>query len=56
MFCLFLTRAFLKYIGNGPMWYRGDFLNNGCKNYWWTNFLFLNNFIPDGDGNGCMSW
>ncbi len=38
------------------MWYRGDFLNNECKNYWWTNFLFLNNFIPDGDGNGCMSW
>ncbi len=56
MFCLFLTWAFLKYIGNGPMWYDGDIINNDCKNYWWTNLLFLNNFIPDGDGNGCMGW
>jgi peptidoglycan/LPS O-acetylase OafA/YrhL len=56
MFCLFLTWAFMKYIGNGPVWGRGDILNNDCKNYWWTNLLFLNNFIPDGDGSGCMGW
>jgi peptidoglycan/LPS O-acetylase OafA/YrhL len=56
MFCLFLTWAFLKYIGNGPVWFIGDGLNNECKNYWWTNLIFLNNFIPDGDGSGCMGW
>ena len=39
MFCLFLTWNFMKYIGNGPLWSRGDILNNDCKNYWWTNML-----------------
>jgi peptidoglycan/LPS O-acetylase OafA/YrhL len=56
MFCLFLTWAFTKYLGNGPLWFNGDALNTECKNYWWTNLVFLNNFIPDGDGSGCMGW
>lgn len=58
MFVLFLTWAFTKYAGNGPLWYGGDSVNTQCKDYWWTNMLFLNNFIPDGDGSGCLgqSW
>jgi len=58
MFVLFLTWAFTKYTGNGPLWYQGDSVNMQCKDYWWTNLVFLNNFIPDGDGSGCLgqSW
>ena len=58
MFVLFLTWAFTKYTGNGPLWYQGDTINTQCKDYWWTNLLFLNNFIPHGDGSGCLgqSW
>jgi peptidoglycan/LPS O-acetylase OafA/YrhL len=55
-FCLFLTWAFLKYIGNGPLWFEGDMINDDCHDYWWTNLLFLNNFIPDGNGSRCMAW
>lgn len=56
MFTLCFIWAYLKYVGYGPMWFNGDGLNNECKRHWWTNMLFLNNFIPDGDGNGCMGW
>lgn len=56
IFCLFLTWAFLKYIGNGPLWFDGDMINDECHDYWWTNLLFLNNFIPDGNGSRCMAW
>lgn len=29
-----------------------------CRSYWWTNLVFLNNFIPYGKGNNCfgVSW
>lgn len=56
MFSLFLIWAFLKYIGNGPLWFDGDIINEDCYDYWWTNLIFLNNFIPDGDGSRCMAW
>jgi peptidoglycan/LPS O-acetylase OafA/YrhL len=54
MFCLFLSWAFIKYCGDGPLWFGADGFNNDCKRYWWTNLLFLNNFLPDGDGSGCL--
>ncbi|CAG9315129.1 unnamed protein product [Blepharisma stoltei] len=41
-------------LGNGPLWSTTARLNNQCDSYWWTNFLFLNNFIPNGKGNGCF--
>lgn len=56
MFVFFSFWAFLKYIGNGPLWFKGDDLNKQCHDYWWTNLLFINNFVPDGDGNFCFGW
>lgn len=56
MFVFFTVWAFLKYLGNGPLWFKGDELNNQCHDYWWTNVLFVNNFVPDGDGNFCFGW
>ena len=57
MFALFFTWAFLKYMGNGPLWINGDTCNNTCHDYWWTNLLFINNFIPS-SGASCLaqSW
>lgn len=45
-------------LGEGPLWHQMDVLTLDCEKYWWTNFLFLNNFIPDGKGNDCLgqSW
>ena len=29
----------------------------GCSSYWWANFLYIQNFYPDGDPNNeCMGW
>mmetsp|Transcript_11638 Transcript_11638/g.17064 ORF Transcript_11638/g.17064 Transcript_11638/m.17064 type:complete len:681 (+) Transcript_11638:438-2480(+) len=56
MFVLFFLWAFTKYIGYGPYWVLGDSLFSDCKDYWYTNFLFLNNFIPNGKGSGCLGW
>ena len=56
IFVLFFLWAFTKYIGYGPYWVVGDGLFSDCKDYWYTNFLFLNNFIPNGKGSGCLGW
>jgi len=58
MFVLFLMWAFLKYMGNGPLWATADQFNDPCHDYWWTNLLFLNNFLPNGHGSNCIghSW
>lgn len=36
------------HIGSGPFWYQWDKLMDPCQKYAWTNFLFVNNFIPFG--------
>ncbi|CAG9332897.1 unnamed protein product [Blepharisma stoltei] len=58
LFCILLFWALQKHIGNGPIFFTGDIINNECKNHWWTNILYLNNFIPKGNGSGCFttSW
>ncbi|OMJ91137.1 hypothetical protein SteCoe_6401 [Stentor coeruleus] len=55
MFCLFFFWTLQEYLGNGPL-YIGieDYFFPECKEYWWTNMLYLNNLIPDGKGNGCF--
>jgi peptidoglycan/LPS O-acetylase OafA/YrhL len=53
---LFSTWKLIKYAGDGPIWYRADSINAQCEDYWWTNLTFLNNFIPNGDGNRCFGW
>ena len=59
MFCLFFFWTLQIYMGNGPLYVFIDETFFGeCKDYWWTNLLYVNNFIPDGKGNGCfgVSW
>ena len=34
-----------------PLWFRQTDLQVDCHEYWWTNFLLINNFYPDGKGN-----
>jgi peptidoglycan/LPS O-acetylase OafA/YrhL len=56
MFILFLTWSYQRYLGNGPIWFGADTGNNPCKDYWWSNMLFINNFVPDGKTSGCLGW
>lgn len=58
MYSFCATYAFARYLGNGPMYYNGDFMDKDCDGVWWSNLLFINNFVPNGDGNKCFihSW
>lgn len=37
--------------GGGPFWYQWDSLLQPCRDYGWTNLLFINNFLPWGKSN-----
>jgi len=41
----------------GPMkyQYRGA-KTDLCLEYWWTNLLYINNFVPKSSGKQCMGW
>jgi peptidoglycan/LPS O-acetylase OafA/YrhL len=44
--CLGFWMFVAPHLGSGPFWYQWQFYLEPCKNYWWTNFLFVNNFLP----------
>ena len=56
MFCLFLIWSYTRYCGDGPLWWMADGINNDCKEHWWNNLIYLNNFLPDYKWSGCMGW
>ncbi|VDP41186.1 unnamed protein product [Soboliphyme baturini] len=43
----------LRFVTDGPMWSQNGFEPNYCANSWWTNALYINNFIHDEE---CMTW
>ncbi|OMJ65503.1 hypothetical protein SteCoe_38101 [Stentor coeruleus] len=59
MFCLLFFWRMQKYLGNGPAYILIDeHFNADCSDYWYTNLIYLNNFIPDWKSSGCLgvSW
>ena len=58
LYILLLMWTAIKYLGSGPLWFQQSDLDIDCEKYWWTNMLFINNFLPNGDGNLCLpqSW
>ncbi|XP_030841635.1 nose resistant to fluoxetine protein 6 [Strongylocentrotus purpuratus] len=44
------------YLGEGPFWYQRVEDVRGCYQWWWTNFLYINNFVPSDTSSGCLSW
>jgi len=34
------------HMGSGPFWYQWEGLLEPCREYGWTNLLFVNNFVP----------
>ncbi|KAK6735747.1 hypothetical protein RB195_018779 [Necator americanus] len=41
------------YVSSGPFWRPIE--KNGCRLSWWTNFLYMNNFLLQ-DKECCMGW
>ncbi|CAL1300170.1 unnamed protein product [Larinioides sclopetarius] len=50
--CVYL----LPHLGSGPVWKETvvDGLTEKCKKYWWTNLLYINNFVPSAET--CLNW
>ncbi|OMJ80258.1 hypothetical protein SteCoe_19516 [Stentor coeruleus] len=54
-FVMGLNYFIFPLLNSGPIWSNAKKRTVGdCESYWWTNFLFINNFIPDGTGNECF--
>lgn len=46
MFTLILSANISKYLGSGPFFPTNGFESQeNCETYWWTNLLYINNFI-----------
>lgn len=60
MFVLFLYWYLAMYITNGPNLQVALGKNSvgykNCEKYWWTNFLYINNFYPTKPDDVCMGW
>eukprot|EP00667_Euglena_gracilis_P004919 EG_transcript_4951 len=46
----------LPRLGSGPLWPRVQEIVAQCDAYWWSNLLFINNFVPKEIDRSCMSW
>jgi peptidoglycan/LPS O-acetylase OafA/YrhL len=51
---LWLYYSVMPVTGLGALWEYIKLTVEGCTDYWWTNLLFINNFIPDGFGTHCF--
>jgi hypothetical protein len=50
MIIIMFSAVLTKYLGNGPFFPNEGFEKDECKNTWWTNLLFVNNFLELEDG------
>eukprot|EP00035_Acanthoeca_spectabilis_P006177 m.121578 g.121578 ORF g.121578 m.121578 type:complete len:721 (-) comp13389_c0_seq2:129-2291(-) len=52
--CLYAT--VVVHLGQGPVWFRLEREAGNCRQEWWTNILYVNNFIPHEFHQTCMPW
>ncbi|XP_013404099.1 nose resistant to fluoxetine protein 6 [Lingula anatina] len=51
---LFIYVTLKDYMGRGPLWRETGYDAEQCRNNWWTNILYINNFVFAKEA--CMSW
>ena len=65
VFIMLIFMSLIMYLIAGPFqWLATDpkhglvyEASHGCRNYWWSNLLYINNFYPNyGADTGCMGW
>ncbi|CAC5410947.1 unnamed protein product [Mytilus coruscus] len=57
MLVLMVYVSLFPYIGSGPLWKKDGMEVNYCKDAWYYNFLYVNNFVNLKDtGSQCMAW
>eukprot|EP00794_Sanderia_malayensis_P019239 gene19239-21167_t len=58
MYVILFYIFIFPYCGEGPLWFeqsQGIGIKH-CKDYWWTNLLYINNFYPNTMGDECIGW
>ena len=50
MFVILLVAKLRPFFGAGPIWF-GAADTSACSEHWWTNLLYLNNFLKMGDNS-----
>jgi hypothetical protein len=50
MLVLMVSATLTKYLGKGPLYPKDGFEVDYCRTTWWTNLLYLNNFINCDEG------
>jgi peptidoglycan/LPS O-acetylase OafA/YrhL len=46
-----------QYCGDGPLYAWNQETNiRQCNDYWWSSFLYINNFVPTTISQGCFGW
>lgn len=55
-FIMFSHTFIAPQLGSGPFWYKMISEANLCVEHWWTNLLYINNFLPSSFHSQCMSW
>lgn len=46
--CLGFWMFLAPHMGSGPFWYQWEHFLEPCRQLWWTNIFFVNNFLPLG--------
>lgn len=46
-----------QYLGDGPLypWEQEQTIQQ-CNSYWWSSFLYINNFWPEKISQSCFGW
>ncbi|XP_041474396.1 nose resistant to fluoxetine protein 6-like [Lytechinus variegatus] len=47
---------FIPYMSQGPVSFRFDDRVKLCHAWWWTDLLYINNFVPPGLRQDCIAW
>ena len=54
MFVLLFFWALQEYLGSGPLWIGLQEVFQDCKTHWYTNMVYINNFVPDWKSSDCL--
>ena len=57
MVVILISVQLKRFLAEGPIWF-SQYEDKMCKEYWWTNLLYINNFHPKDIGGECLgvSW
>ncbi|XP_033763773.1 nose resistant to fluoxetine protein 6-like [Pecten maximus] len=54
MLVIMFEVSFFRYTGDGPAWSSEEVWTDFCKESWWTNLLYVNNFVKR--DKPCLGW